>query len=407
MPARTAARRKSRERIGADDARVWARELRLKNPFAKSIMLALANYMNEDGSCFPGIGTIARDTDISEDVVAKRLRWLEEIGAIAVFRCWRDDSGRRNYEGRGKPTSSEIRFLFDADRDEIEARAEDAVGDRPLRGAARRSAERSTEEADEEQPEPCETSEVSTRHGRGIQHPVSTLPAPEQHPPRAASYIDSELEQESQPQTPSQSEGALTPPIEDFQEAYPIAVSDLDKARSIWSAMTEPERRDAITGAAGYAALCRSQPRRTVEDAHRWLKNRKWQGYLVAGKAAEVIAKQATVPEGSPQGLIWKAIYDIATRGQGIPYFMIGGPPAARIVTVPTAMPDALIALDSNRTTWFDVTEDGEDHRFHAWRRWLIENVPNVKINYGPLGEAKRLRVPFDWPPRKDGTIAH
>lgn len=394
MTARPNAGRRPRERIGADEARRWARQLDLGNPFAKAIMLAAANYMNEEGTAYPGTATLARDTDISEDTVVKRLRWLSDIGAIALFKCWRDENGQRNYEGRGKPTSSEIRFLFDADPDDIRARARgETVGD-----------------------DGCETSEISPRPERGLdsgQPPTSPRLAPDQppksDPSEATVHMNArarlEQEHESQPQTPSHSEGALTPPIEDFQAAYPIPVSDLDKARMVWSGMTEAERNDAITGAAGYASLCRQQPRRTVEDAHRWLKNRKWQGYLVAGKAAEVIAKQATVPVDSPQGRIWQAVFDIATRGQGFPYFMLGGPPAERVATVPTTLPEALLSLATDRSTWFDVLEDGEDHRFHAWRRWLIGNVPNVKINYGPVGQPKRLRVPFDWPPRKDGSI--
>ena len=83
-----------------------------------------------EGTAYPGTSTLARDTDISEDTVVKRLRWLAEIGAIALFKCWRDENGQRNYEGRGKPTSSEIRFLFDADVEEIRARAHgEIVGD--------------------------------------------------------------------------------------------------------------------------------------------------------------------------------------------------------------------------------------------------------------------------------------
>lgn len=429
MQARTAVRRKSRERIGNDDARVWARELKLRNPFAKSILLALANYMNEDGSCYPGLSTISRDTDISEDVVGKRLRWLEEIGAIAVFRCWRDEHGRRNYEGRGKPTSSEIRFLFDADPEDIEARADDAAGDRPLRGAARRShmdrgAEERLDEVAEENGPPVSDSEdsgFSTRHGRDEpdQHPASTLVAPDQHPPvagtkppPAAVRIDSsEEEQELQPQTPSQSEGAFGPSdsrndeaeawLREFGKRYPIPISNWVRALDAALAMTEQERADALTGADGYASLCRSQPKRAVTDAHRWLKNRQWAGYVSAGQEAQAIARRQTVPADSVQAVIWKAVYDIATRGQGFPYFMVKG----SLVTISGELPAAMSAIATDRSQWFDVVEGDGSQRFPAWLRWLKTHLPNQRITFGPVGQARRLRVPCDWPPRKDGTI--
>ena len=165
-----------RERLGADIARVWARELQLGNPAAKAVMLAVANYMNEDGAAWPGVATIARDTCLSEETVVKRLRWLEGIGAVALFKCFLDANGRRSYdsENHRKPTSSEIRFQFDADVNEIEAKAQADLKTQSLRGAALKS----------------HNGDVSTRHQRGLNEddlapdqppvspPASPLPAP-------------------------------------------------------------------------------------------------------------------------------------------------------------------------------------------------------------------------------------
>jgi hypothetical protein len=428
MSMRATARRKVRERIGSDDARVWARELRLRNPYAKSVLMAIANYMNEDGTAFPGLATIARDTDISEDVVSKRLRWLEEIGAIALFKCWRDDAGRRNYEGRGKPTSSEIRFLFDADIEEIEARAASSAGDRPLRGAARRSHHDrgSDDHAADEAQEPLSDSgdsTFSTRHGRGngedSQHPSSTLVAPEQHPPAAgtkpppgAVRIDSsEREEELQPQTPSQSEGAfgreaLPDRLEEFAEAYPIPISHFDKARTVWLGLTEAERKDAITGAKGYASLCRSQPKRAVEDAHRWLRNRNWQGYIAAGVKAEQAAQWVTITEGSEEWAAWEIYYRCCGRRSGIPDFQIGGHAPERSARVLGQWPPVGRSIPPDAEWRTHLEGSGQ---FAAALRKLRE-MPNAPITFGQKIEGSRyvktLTVPFDWPPRKDGTFS-
>lgn len=276
----TIPRRRSRERIGADTARVWARELDLRNPYAKSILLALANYMNEDGSAWPGIVTISRDTDISEETVTKRLRWLETIGAIAMLKCWVDENGRRNHDGRGKPTSSEIRFLFDADADAIEAAAHESVDGKPLRGAALASHE----------------SRVSPRPGGGLNGEsdcgVSTLVAPDQPPTGRDAHIDdTNLEQEDSPQSPplasresqraaaeegkqrSEVGGWLTK----FRATYPEPSNRPEVVASLAAGLTPEERKQAQRGAEGAKAArelaTREKRKRPLVDPSKFLAN--------------------------------------------------------------------------------------------------------------------------------------
>jgi hypothetical protein len=186
--------------------------------------------------------------------------------------------------------------------------------------------------------------------------------------------------------------------------AWPTAAAD-DQSRIANAArgLTDAERDEALAKIPAFLDFLKRSGRKTTPAGWKYLEEKRWT--LLVKAEGQPASQRPSVAEESEQGRIWKAIYDIATRGQGIPYFMIGGSPSARTVTIPYETPDALVAMATDRSTWFDVLEDGEDHRFHAWRRWLIENVPNVKINYGPVGQAKRLRVPFDWPPRKDGTI--
>ena len=103
-----------RPRIGSDSAHAWARNVTLRNPHAKAVLMAACFYVNDEGSCLCGIGTLAQDTDLSVHTVRNRLNWLERIGAIRRSPRWRDENGRVNYDGRGKRTSDEIRLLLDA-----------------------------------------------------------------------------------------------------------------------------------------------------------------------------------------------------------------------------------------------------------------------------------------------------
>ena len=144
-----------RTRIGSDQARVWVRSLRLGNPYAKAILMAVANYVNEDGTAFPGIATLHLDTEIAENTITARLRWCETIGAVTLAKCWVDENGRRNKDGRGRTTSQEIRFLLDADVEAISAAAHDSAPDRALRGAAKHVTEPSPDEELDPQISPC------------------------------------------------------------------------------------------------------------------------------------------------------------------------------------------------------------------------------------------------------------
>lgn len=389
MSDRKTAGRKPRMRVGADQARAWARELDLRNPYAKAILLAIANYMNEDGAAWPGTATIARDTDISEDTVVRRLRWLASVGAIALFKCWRDENGQRNYEGRGKPTSNEIRFLFDADKDEIEARAR---GEKTCEATA-----------GDDESSPRTQRELS----EDVQPPVSSRLAPDQPPQGerdSGRHIDSEQELESHPQTPSD-EGAFER-LDEFAKTYPIPISDFERTKLQWAALTDQERDDAITGARGYASLLKSQPKRTAEDAHRWLKNRKWQGYVSAGKRAETALQRFNGVEGSPQWECWDVFYRCC-GGSGIPGFLITGPEGQRVANLPREWPP--IVHDPNRThEWQWVTEEDRGE-FAAWLRRLRE-FENVRITLRSIivggKSVQALHVPYRWPPNKTETTA-
>src|SRR4051794_37561610 len=102
-------------KIGSDRARVWARELPLRNCGAKAILLALANYVDDDGSSCVSLATLASDTDQSEATVRRKLQWLEGLGVVARFSRWIDDAGRVNQEGKGRRTWDRIRPIYDID----------------------------------------------------------------------------------------------------------------------------------------------------------------------------------------------------------------------------------------------------------------------------------------------------
>lgn len=60
----------------------WALDVRTGKATAKCVLVALANYADEEGVCWPGQATIARQTEMFVDSVQRRLRDLEAKGLI-------------------------------------------------------------------------------------------------------------------------------------------------------------------------------------------------------------------------------------------------------------------------------------------------------------------------------------
>lgn len=251
--------RRGRTRIGSDDARAWVRKLRLGNPYAKAILMAIANYMNEDGSAYPGLETLHLDTDIADDTIISRLRWCESIGAIGLFKSWIDENGRRNHDGRGRTTSTEIRFLFDADIDLIAENAAAATKPRILRGAALAS---HGERGINPRPDGEQTEESSPRPD-GELNPVSSRLAPDQPPPPAARTEELESKKDSPPYPPSggdepdavrdeeASEIEGWPQFKSEFEADKEPIIRVSIARQLFAALSADERKRVTKAARG------------------------------------------------------------------------------------------------------------------------------------------------------------
>lgn len=57
------------------------------SPAQKAVLISLADQASDDGVCWPGVGTIAKRTCLSERAVQEALAWLQAVGL--VFRTYR------------------------------------------------------------------------------------------------------------------------------------------------------------------------------------------------------------------------------------------------------------------------------------------------------------------------------
>jgi hypothetical protein len=397
-------RKPIKRRIASDDAHSWARNLELGNPYAKSILRAVALYVNEQGIGWPGAATLSRDTDIAEDTVIKRLKWLEEIGAIALFKAWIDDNGQRNREGRGRPTSFDIAFLMDADTDEIEARANGAV--KPLRGAAKtahktatispRPGQAQTEDAAGEHPGSSDTLAPG-------QPPVSPMLAPA--PGGMNLEPESEVEQDS-PQKPPEEPGGLSSeqPIEEastsdpdglaeFLRTYPKITNKRALVKSLWTGLSPEERGKNLRGAqAANRYYENTKPKPSLPSPEKFIGEGVAESYLERAPAAAVPASEPRyVPMDSPEGKAWAVLHKV---GRLVPM----GVNLARgeCYVLKTTLDARALACAEAPTPkiWF-APENSQQAA--AWREFATEAIGK------PANTPSH--VPWPWPPRKDGGI--
>jgi predicted ArsR family transcriptional regulator len=61
---------------------------------AVTVFMYLKNRANKDKSCFPSIGTIAVDLQLSKRTVERALRDLEKAGFVKCEARWRPKGGR-------------------------------------------------------------------------------------------------------------------------------------------------------------------------------------------------------------------------------------------------------------------------------------------------------------------------
>lgn len=411
-----AAKAKAR-RIASDEAHSWARNLRVKNPSAKLVLSMLTLYVNGEGCCFVSIQRLADDCEMSEDTVRRRLVYLETIGAIVRFPQWRDDQGRRNGEGRGKRTTDDIRLMLTANEEEIEARANgdaEPVSPSNLRGL------NSADGA------------VSPSSLRGLNdgaEPTTTAPAPPLgvgQPSHCGEGIDSSnLNPEPEPEIPpSPQKGVeektvnleLQKSFDRLAAAYPIPITNVPMTLTVLQALIEDKQdiETIVAGAAGYAAFLekeRSSGRsRHAKDAHRWLREHGYLGYQSPSPTPPAVEPAPTSPTkilveiATREGKAWLTLHYVA----GLVKPLIFSSPDR--VSMPNKLPPAalIFADDLPPERDWHVVEKGSPS-FAAWRDFLNSILgKGVGLrSFGISEEIKHgLRVPWPWPPRKDGTLS-
>lgn len=72
----------------------WARGIKTGSATVKSVLLAVANYADEEGVCWPSHRQLCEDTELSRNSVIRALEQLENLGLLHREGRYRDDGSR-------------------------------------------------------------------------------------------------------------------------------------------------------------------------------------------------------------------------------------------------------------------------------------------------------------------------
>ena len=367
-----------RRRIASDEASTWARKLVLGDALAKYVLRSAALYVDDHGLAAVSLESLSDDTELSIATVRRKLRWLEQIGAVTLIDRWIDENGRVNYEKRGKQTFGQIRLEVDADVMDIAMKA----GDVPLPRTKREKAEQ------ENQP---------SRSDTPAEQPLNAVSPPAagvtlESPPY--SCLESTLKNKKEPpQTPPKQGGlseATDKRFEEFKSGYPDAILDPDKAKAMLGSLSEPDQIAAVTSLPHYADYLRRRKQNSVKG-HIYLKKRMWEAFT--GAQASAAATSSVVPFDSRAA---KAL-TVACRILGM-----SSPPRCSTGYVCSApiTPQLLALADAPPESEWLIWESGTQSS-GAWRG-LRDLLPQ---KWG-MPRLERIRAPWRFPPRIDGTLS-
>jgi biotin operon repressor len=75
-------------------AMAWARAIKTGSATTKAVLLAVANYADEEGICWPSQEQLAEDTELSRHSIMRALDHLEDCGFLSRERRHRGDGSR-------------------------------------------------------------------------------------------------------------------------------------------------------------------------------------------------------------------------------------------------------------------------------------------------------------------------
>ncbi|MEO0385057.1 MAG: helix-turn-helix domain-containing protein [Pseudomonadota bacterium] len=248
----------------------WAKKTRVGSQSAKLVLLALADWADDAGSCFPSVHLIVEVTELSDRSVRAALRRLEDLGLLQTERTRRSNGamGANRYFLKlgAKPIAQDV---VGAGQPQCDGKAP------PARGADGDHRQEVQDPLQEMQDPPAGDAGLSKD-----EPPIEPPMEPERERADARTPEGLEGDQSAGSTSGGTTSGALGegPPFASFKRKWPNrAVDDMGKAQAEYDKLTATDREAAIDGIVPYREALRVAGRTKLHAAVNYLKQRKWE----------------------------------------------------------------------------------------------------------------------------------
>jgi hypothetical protein len=395
----------------------WARRQTVGDAHAKSLLRAIADYCDEDGRCFPSLGRLAGDCELSDDTIRRKAKLLEDGGWLVRVKAWMDEHGHRNFEGRGRETSHEIRLLFNRPT---------TLGSPPSSPHGNSPSDGPSVCGEGLQPARVAACKASGDGGGG----VALVPPPNEPP----------LNQEDSPQSPPLASGSAQGSAKDETETNVIDHPGLERFRNtygepsrrpatlagLWAALTDVERKRAQRGAEGVAEVRKKNPKRSFVDPVKFVGDPLlWDEFarFARPESTQLPAREfvAVNSEAWRAHFVYRQLCRLSLpapkqiEGLGMGCLFLPLPPSALALAIYFDT-NWMITFQGARQcyAWLERIKEWTGKPLELERIWIdAEGHPvataaeaEIKVIGGRQIPQSRqgLRVPCEWPPTKGGT---
>lgn len=284
----------------------WATRLVVGSTTAKFVLMALANYADDEGTCFPSIAMLQGDTELSKRAVSGAIKTLCDKGLLVTERQRNDDGslGRNRYrlqlnckeplsvsaeierQGRAEPGAGNAHGETDADQVHLTASP----------GAPHNSPGASGAPPIDEPP---------------IEPPLEPSGERERADARAP---DDGLGGSPEPNAPEPHD--VGPDFGEFwRKWFNRGIDSKSKAKSAYDRLSVEEKRAAIAGIKPYKSMMDAAGRKKIPAAFTYLDEKKWEDL---GSEPDANAN-GLPPEVKPYSPLWTATVIELLRTKAVP----------------------------------------------------------------------------------------
>lgn len=380
----------------------WALSQRLKDNNMKIVLFVLADYADkDDATCWPSNKSIAELAELSPSTVKAKIGELVALGLVSKNVRVRKDGGQSSNE-------IQLHLAVHVDLGAVDIEESDATPGQTLAGGQGES------DTPKSGHPPAEGSGPAP--GQLLGHPIEPSDEPRigtgpQTPASGGEVLEAKNSGQGEPEA-----------FAAFWESYPDhELMDRDRTLKAFKSLSPVDQQHAGAVVRRYADLL-AKKQRKPKNANTWLEQKRFANFPKEGWNPK--PERTFVEEDSEE--FRSLVVLAAIEGRPDPYAALDELTGMRGLYWPGEFPTDLKALGI-----FAPADDYEHWRiahretkqFYAWRtrikEWTGRFVEEQKIALGgvieqtmpdgtPFQVPKRafgLRVPLEWPPRKDGSL--